>query len=93
MSRTVWKYELAPDASVRIHGVEPRVVHVAVDPAGHYGNLPTVWVELEPSGNEHVIELFFIGTGFDVPENSEHVGSCITPMGFVWHVYKVIRRG
>lgn len=85
--RTVWKYELPHDATLKVYGGDPKVVHVGVDPTGHYTNHPTVWVELEPNveGN---LELCFFGTGFDIPDGLEHVGSCITFHGFVWHVYQ-----
>jgi hypothetical protein len=49
-------------------------------------NTPSVWVELEPDVGGR-ISVTFIGTGHPVPENAEHVGSCVTPAGLMWHVY------
>jgi hypothetical protein len=84
--RVVWKFPI-PFDWLTVTGGDPRVVLVAVDPASPEYNMPTVWVELEPGGVGS-LALTFIGTGHDVPEGASHVGSCITPVGLVWHVYK-----
>jgi len=98
--RTVWKYTLTPDVAMRIDGGDPNVVHVGVDPqwldspvSADMTNVPTVWVELDPDGGDH-ITLTFIGTGHPVPggTHDRHVGSCATPGGLVWHVYEVDRQ-
>ena len=87
-ARTVYKYTLFPDEDRMIAGGSPRVVHVGVDPTGD-PTLPTVWVELDLSGDD-TLALCFIGTGHDVPPDPwRHVGSTITTgtISFVWHVY------
>jgi hypothetical protein len=80
--RTVWKYTLSPDVPLPIHG---KPIHVGVDPTGD-PSLPTVWVELDPDGADLPTVLTFIGTGHPVPAGY-HVGSVVTPVGLVWHVY------
>jgi hypothetical protein len=94
--RTVWKYPLSPDYATRIDGGDPRVVHVGVDPAAatdHDRNCPTAWVELEPDGIGDHLMLVFVGTGHSIPwQDYQHVGSCVTPGGLVWHVYDIDRQ-
>ena len=99
--RTVWKYTLTPEVALRIEGGDPRVVHVGVDPFWLTKglperlecNVPSVWVELDPDGGDH-ITLTFIGTGHPAPGGryDRHVGSCATPAGLVWHVYEIDRQ-
>jgi len=97
--RTVWKYTLTPDVAMRIDGGDPNVVHVGVDPqwldspvSADMTNVPTVWVELDPDGGDH-ITLVFVGTGHSIPwSDARHVGSCITPGALVWHVYEIDRQ-
>ena len=89
MSRTIWKFTLEPGVTA-IRGYTPIVRHVGVDPAA-LDNLPTVWVELDPVGDD-IVEVTFIGTGHPVPDNIGFVGSVVTPAGLVWHVYETERR-
>lgn len=94
--RVVWKYTLTPEAASFVQGGDPRVRHVGIDPLWKdepdrlEANVPTVWVELEPEGDDS-ISLVFVGTGHSIPwgQDSRHVGSCITPGGLVWHVYDI----
>ena len=47
-----------------------------------------LWAEVEPKTLLIPVDLRIVGTGHDVPEDHEYVGSCITQGGaFVWHVY------
>jgi hypothetical protein len=85
VSRTVHKYAL-DHGRTTITGGSPQVVHVGVDPAGSDA-LPTVWVELDPEG-EDAITLSFIGTGHVVPRLHRHIGSVVMPVRLVWHVYQ-----
>ena len=86
MSRTIWKYTLDTDADVLVHGADPVVVHVGLDPADEDPVMPTVWVELDPTA-EGWLSLRFIGTGHEAPTPGwRPVGSTVAGP-FVWHVY------
>lgn len=91
MARTIWKYPLDPDADVLVHGENPIVVHIGLDPADEdpdslHALTPTAWVELDPTA-EGWLNLRFTGTG------EEHPGVGWNPVGSavcgpnVWHVY------
>jgi len=99
--RKVWKYTLTPEIATRIDGGDPRVVHVGIDPIWlnsplrnrPEANVPTVWVELEPEVPSDHLTLVFVGTGHSIPwSDYQHVGSCISPAGLVWHVYDIDRQ-
>lgn len=91
--RTVWKFPLGAN-SARLDYPDPgEVVHVAFQ----YGN-PTIWVEVAVNGEakEHRFEVMATGQHFARPEPEEtlsivHRGSCISPDGFVFHVYELLR--
>lgn len=84
--RTVFKYRLSGDGWTTLNGGRPRVVHVGVDPAGEPWQ-PCAWVELDPEGLTRM-RLTYVGTGHDVPAECSHVGSVVTSVGLVWHVYE-----
>lgn len=54
-----------------------------------------VWVEVDvpdnwPKSSEHFKRVQVFGTGHQIPEGAEWVGSCLDG-DFVWHVYNVNR--
>lgn len=68
------------------------VCHVGIDPSGD-PSLPCLWIEVDTEAL-HLTEerLFrFVGTGHPVPIGSTFVGSVVTPVGLVWHVYEEYR--
>jgi hypothetical protein len=88
--RTVHKFPFREESNITIiNGGDPKVLHVGVDPTGDK-SLPTVWVELDPHDKVDQLMLTFIGTGHPVPADGLHVGSVVTPVGLVWHIYRKI---
>lgn len=88
MSKTVWKFPLVPGHNV-ITAPASRVVYVGVDPVGAQDG-PTVWVECSPDLADDDPGSFTVaafGTGHDIPDAWSHLGSVVTPVGLVWHVY------
>lgn len=84
--KTVHKFPLelvdGPQRHYRI-GREHNVVYVDVQ-----HGLPTMWIEVDRECLASDPLVFYVfGTGFDIPDNCVHVGSC-QESGFVWHIYK-----
>lgn len=87
--KTVWKFPLKPGRNV-IEAVAAKVIHVGVDPAGAQDG-PAIWVECVPTASDVYLGSIIVtafGTGHDIPEAWVHLGSVVTPVGFVWHVYR-----
>ena len=62
-----------------------KVVHVGV----MMGMSNPVYVWTEESRDDGIVtrQAQIVGTGAEVPEGWEHVGTAITPAALVWHVY------
>ena len=92
--RIIYKYTVE-DRGVIVEGDEQRVILVGVDPK--LDDAICIWVEhthTEPTKLEDVklrerrTQYLTMGTGFRMEDDdSFHAGSCITPEGYVWHVY------
>lgn len=91
MSRVIYKYALT-EQGVIVRGDNQKVVLTGID----YNNDPSVWVELHhPLADAHHdavpqqrVQYLIMGTGWNMEDDeSFHVGSYISPGGFVWHVY------
>ena len=54
------------------------------------GFFPTVWVEVDTDKDEKAVLFRIFGTGADLPEHGEHVGSAVCGK-YVWHVYRMRR--
>lgn len=86
MSKRVLKWSVTVDDQVHTIG-GGRVVLVA----SQYGNLSVeVWTEEAGVDVEESRQVRVFGTGHNVPDDAEHIGSCIAGP-FVWHVYEVAR--
>lgn len=50
-----------------------------------------LWVEVETDGAPAPVpaRLTVTGTGQRTPEGATHVGSCLSPRGLVWHLWRV----
>jgi hypothetical protein len=94
MSRVVWKHQVVEGDGTTVEGHSLRPLFVAQDPQNPgYSDLPlpTVWVErdLDPDEDAPVeqIRFIFVGTGHPIPPACDYVGSVITHLGLIWHVY------
>jgi hypothetical protein len=91
----IWKYQIplgmaGADFRLPIGG---QLRHVGIDPLS--GN-PAVWIEVDPESDRLESRRFrVVGTGYDIPYGVgvelKHVGSAISPAGFVWHIYESMR--
>lgn len=89
--RTVWKFPLSVRGwtetamGAASYGATP-VVLAALDPAT---GAPAVWLEGDDDG-EPLRRVFGVfGTGHEIGEDCQHVGSMID-RDFVWHIYERI---
>jgi hypothetical protein len=87
-TRSVWKYDV-PLAGVVMSFTMPvgaAVVHVGTQREGFV----TFWAEVRPS-NPTVLRGFrIVGTGHQVADGDEYVGTTIAAP-FVWHLHEVAR--
>lgn len=80
--RTIFKFQIDPGMQTI---PAKRVVHVGVDPTGDPA-APCVWAEVDTE-RACAVDVIAHGTGHPVPHSLGHVGSVVTPVGFVWHVF------
>ena len=46
------------------------------------------WFEVNCGAIQSEIQVTIVGTGWDVPEEADYLGTCITQDGYVWHLYQ-----
>lgn len=80
--KQVWKYPLTMGINEVLLPAEHKIVHVALQ----HGNI-TMWAEVSLANVPYKpIPVSVVGTGHDIPEDTEHVGTFMDGP-FVWHVY------
>jgi hypothetical protein len=89
--RTVWKYVVGFDDLVLTNLINPRVVHVGIDPATQE---LAVWIDHHLMGDSYTgapdyLRVRVCATGGNVPAGWRHAGSVIVPP-YVWHVYATL---
>lgn len=88
MSRVIYKFplKLGLHQEVRVYGDDAKVVSV-----GHQGGGELqIWIEQDKDKDFHTMTFSVIGTGHDVPEGYQHVGTVHTEIFFVWHIYQKV---
>lgn len=80
--KTIYKYQLANFATLDLP-VGAKAVLVEMQ-----NGSPHIWFEHNRSAFKEQRFFRIYGTGFDIPDNSIHIGSVIDGM-FVWHIYEV----
>lgn len=83
--KVVWKYRARPEAFGLGLPVGAQVVYFDVQE-----HIPTLWVLVDTDAAPHEQRLFWAtGTGSQIPENSQHIGSCIDrERELVWHLFE-----
>jgi len=84
----VWKYTIHPEALPSMHTVPEgaKVVHVGLDPKGDW----CVWAEVDAGAGERTVRKWtVVGTGHEIPDTWEYLGSWAEPPVYVWHMYEV----
>jgi hypothetical protein len=95
MNQVVYKYpilidRLNADSEITIELFpHARVLHVDIDPKVSAVD-PVLWIQHATEGIKSPYTFRVIGTGHPAPGPAEcdHVGSVVTPVGLVWHVYR-----
>ncbi len=83
--KTIYKYslDLSRGQQIEMPG-RARILHF-----GNQKEVPTIWVEVWPEYCEHSRSFTIVGTGQEVPTDSEYIGSALFGNGsFVWHLYE-----
>lgn len=62
------------------------VAHVNYSPENPTSTV-MVWVEVPQNVDLGLLAVRVYGTGHAIDDNDEHLGSTITPVGLVWHLY------
>jgi hypothetical protein len=62
----------------------PKPLLVGLDSNG----VGCMWFLVNPDSVKRPTKFFVRGTGFTVPPDVDHMGSFITPGGFVWHIFR-----
>lgn len=85
--KRIFKYMLMHGIDMTVHmRLSSKPVHVDIQ-----NHAVTLWMEEQISGDDYVNRTFkIVGTGWDVGENCEYVGTAIDrEPNLVWHVYEV----
>lgn len=93
--RRVWKFALGARVEISVPlvvemPVGARIVHVDYDPKI---GLPAVWAEVKATEPTEIRRLAVVMTGemFDfAPYEPRHLGTVVTPTGFVMHIYEAV---
>lgn len=83
MPRTIHKFDLTDVTTAIPVGGRALVRHV-----GMQNGQPKVWIEHDLNTHGGTLTLALIGTGHQVPEYIDFVGTFFDE-SFVWHVYRV----
>lgn len=89
MAKVVWKYFI-PLAGCTIQVPnDGYLCHVAAQ-----GESGMLWYFGSPDAPRKAMELVVLGTGqiVDSPERLVHLGTALTPAGFVWHVFERVQQ-
>jgi hypothetical protein len=97
MTRQVWKFPVPDTLQVNVpFTVEApgigRAVHFDMQETDT-GYHPTfLWTEVDPDAPFSTTQFMVVGTGWDVPDDYEHVGTYLNgPL--VWHLYQAQTKG
>lgn len=92
MARAVWKFLVDPGPDVqRIEVNDAQSVRPLALAEDGVGNL-CLWAEVERDpGRVAALRYAVLGTGWDIPQDLplEHVDTCVTEWGYVWHLYRI----
>lgn len=93
--KTIWKFDISL-AKVK-HAVEmplhAKIVHVGMKPQDtqSWGTIPvfSIWAEVETETSLRKTRTFYIvGTGHEIPDQSQHIGTMVMNDSYVWHIYE-----
>ena len=84
--RIIYRYPVAPRAepqSIAVH-VGARPIHIGPSREGL-----SIWVEQDTDEDlDCDMPFMVVGTGWEIPDGWEYVGTDCCATGFVWHLYR-----
>jgi len=84
MSKRIYKYRFGILDTCMVDMPEDHeIIHIGLDPH----NKPCIWAKVDPEAIDVPTEIYVRGTGHDVDDGLEHIGSFVR-VEFVWHVFK-----
>ena len=89
MSKSIYKYSVAIDGTDHYIDLPPEsaVVHVDVQTAP-YAQV-TFWAEVSLPADTDVTRVFRVfGTGYEIPDDYEYVGTTLGDRPLVWHLFE-----
>lgn len=82
--KKVWKFPTSPQPFALGLPVGAQVIHFDMQES-----VPTLWVLLDPDAPQEQRAFLVAGTGHDLPDDVQHLGSCIDrELGLVWHLFE-----
>lgn len=89
--QTAWKFQL-PYATPHLSQSIPMPMGADIVHFDVVDDVPTIWAVLNPHNIiQEMREFTLYGTGVDIPDHAEHVGTWIDGQ-CVWHLFEVTRR-
>lgn len=62
--------------------------HCAIRHFGEQNGKLYLWAEINEDCTPERRQFMVIGTGWEVPEDAQYLGSVVSPSGYVWHLYE-----
>ena len=89
--KSVYKYAVHALCTENvIMPVGARIVHVGFQ--GNLADVVTFWAEVDDRAEQEVRNFMVIGTGVEIPDGYEYVGTTQNAeLPFVWHLYEKSR--
>jgi hypothetical protein len=88
MTQVIFKYPLSLTPAQSIYlPVGAKILHF-----GNQGEIPTLWVEVDPDAPIELRYFHVVGTGHELPTNTKsvYIGTALFEGGvYVWHLYEV----
>lgn len=79
--KIIYKFPMETGQTEVRYGGSPRIALVTMQ-----NGAPTVWLEVDTEEDLAVRQFRVFGTGMEIPDGWQHVGSCQDGI-FIWHVY------
>ncbi|TSP14029.1 DUF7352 domain-containing protein [Cupriavidus campinensis] len=66
--------------------IDAKVVHF-----GSQGSHLFLWAELDTAAFKIGRDFTVVATGWEMDDDDRHLGTVVTPTGFVWHLYETTK--
>lgn len=83
--KTVYKYNINIGLSIVRCFKNAKVLSAGMDPQGKF----CIWVLVNPEAEPADLKILTIGTGHEVPENTQFIQTVKDRNIFMWHVFQI----